>query len=266
MAIYKKAHAKKRELSFFQVKNITDNSADLYIYGDIIDDTWADYVGSGYVMPMQIQQQLSELDGKNLNVYINSDGGFVSAGLAIANMLARHNGTTCAIIDGWAASIASIIAFSCDQIQMRANTFLMIHRPSCGIVGNVDDMQQCIDFLSVIEAGMLTTYQAKAKEGVTAEDIQADMKAETWYTAADAAEKYNIEIIPAANEAAAYAGTDVFMNFKSVPEAVLTAKRKPSQEDLAERERVAKEKATAAEKAIAQQQLIMNSLLESEVL
>lgn len=267
--LFKKAWNKKKDLSFFQVKNVSANSADLYIYGDIIDDTWADWVGSGYVLPMQIKQQLDELDGKDLTVYINSDGGLVSAGLAIANMLARRNGNTTGVIDGWAASIASIIFMSCDTKQMRDNTFMMIHRPACGVYGNADDLQKGIDVLNVIQQGLMATYMNCVKDGITEEQIQADMNAETWYTAADAAEKFNIEIIPAAAEAVAFAGSN-YSGFAKIP--AIATKQIKSQVDAAkvaaqkklDDERQAK--AAAEQRAIIQNSIIESIILESEVI
>jgi len=69
------------------VKNLTSKSADLYIYGEIVDNTdwkWDE----SEVMPDDVLQVLNQVDGlDNLNIYINSPGGSVFAGLAIYNAL-----------------------------------------------------------------------------------------------------------------------------------------------------------------------------------
>ena len=79
--------------------NNSAESAELYITGDIVDDTdgaalaaWD--MGDGYEWPADIRSQLDAMRGKPLTVYINSDGGSVPAGVAIANMIARHDAPT----------------------------------------------------------------------------------------------------------------------------------------------------------------------------
>ena len=73
----------------FTIKNQTDSSADLFIYGDIINNTgwkWDDSM-----LCRMMKNILGQLDDKsNLNIYVNSGGGSVFAGLAIYNMLKRN--------------------------------------------------------------------------------------------------------------------------------------------------------------------------------
>ena len=89
-----------------EIRNETDKSADLYLSGSIIDDDtgglideWCDN-STGYQWPEKIRSQLESLKGKALTIYINSDGGSVPAGVAMANMIERHNAPTTAIVDG----------------------------------------------------------------------------------------------------------------------------------------------------------------------
>ena len=60
-------------------------------------------------MPDDVKIFLGQLDDKsNLNIYVNSGGGSVFAGLAIYNMLKRNKAQNC--LCGWCcASIASVI-------------------------------------------------------------------------------------------------------------------------------------------------------------
>ena len=137
----------KKKLTCFDVRNESTTSADVYIHGDVIDDEWkawmSDYDGetfAGYVLPIDVREKLESLKGKDLTIYINSDGGSVPAGITIANMIKRHDGHTVGVVDGWAASIASVIFMACDELYMPKNTFLMIHKPSAMALGNADDM------------------------------------------------------------------------------------------------------------------------------
>lgn len=92
-------------------------SAEVYISGDIIDDVdgeeikaWYGNDASGYKWPDSVKRDLDAIDDDApLTIYINSDGGSVPAGVAIANMIARHKGKTTAVVDGWCCSIATQI-------------------------------------------------------------------------------------------------------------------------------------------------------------
>ena len=65
------------------------NGQELYFYGDIVSnedlkETYSD------TCPKDIQDILSQIDdSKPLDIYINSCGGSVTAGIAIYNMLKR---------------------------------------------------------------------------------------------------------------------------------------------------------------------------------
>ncbi|WP_462274433.1 Clp protease ClpP, partial [Filifactor alocis] len=118
-------------MNFLNIKNQTEDKADIYIYGDIVDDSWNwGWEDDPSVYPKNIRELLKECEGKSIDVHINSGGGHVFAGMAISNMIAHHDGKTTAIIDGLAGSIASVIAMGCDEIQMPCNAYLMIHKPS----------------------------------------------------------------------------------------------------------------------------------------
>lgn len=82
-----------KKTNFLDIRNQTETSADIYIYGAIRDDNW-NWGGEddSDVYPLEIKKQLDSVKGKNLTVYVNSDGGHVFAGVAIANMLKRHDG------------------------------------------------------------------------------------------------------------------------------------------------------------------------------
>ncbi|KAK0329192.1 hypothetical protein LTR94_037805, partial [Friedmanniomyces endolithicus] len=69
------------------------------------------------------------LDVEQLTVRINSYGGSVTDGIAIHNALKRHKATVTTVVDGIAASIASLIAMAGDTVEMAENAQIMIHAP-----------------------------------------------------------------------------------------------------------------------------------------
>ena len=167
--------------------------ADLYISGSIVDDD--ELITDGYEFPRNIKKQLDACKGKKLTVYINSYGGSVAAGLAMANMIARHDKATTAVVEGVCCSIATQIFFSAKRCKMPANTLLMIHKPTSAVAGTADEMRKAAEALDAIQSGLETTYLNKAVEGVSAEQIHEMMNAETWLTGTDAANFFNIEVL-----------------------------------------------------------------------
>lgn len=181
-----------------EVTNKVDHT-DIYISGDIIDDAWRGLSWGDEVetYPQDIREILNGISG-DVDVYVSSGGGDLFAGVAISNILKRYKGgRTRAIIDGLAASAASIIAFGCDEIEMPSNAYLMIHKPSVGIIGNADDLLKWADTLDEMQKGLVNTYLTKAKEGVDAEQINTLINSETWFTGNSVTEFFNVNITDA---------------------------------------------------------------------
>lgn len=200
------------------VKNETLTSADLYFYGDIVSDWWGAWTDSDQY-PEAVRDFLKEQDGKNLNIYINSGGGSVFAGLAIYNMLSRHKGFKTVYVDGMAASIASVIALAGDRIIVPSNAFIMIHKPWSWAEGNAGDFRKMADDLDAIETGIMNVYKDHIADGVDIEDIQRMVDEETWLNGEEAAKYFNIEVSEAKNYAAKL--TDLVSGYGNVPNAII---------------------------------------------
>ena len=208
------------------VKN-DDTHADIYINGSIIDDEFAT---DGFEFPSNIRKQLDMCKGKKLTVYINSYGGSVAAGLAMANMIARHDKATTAIVEGVCCSIATQIFFSAKHCKMPSNTYLMIHKPTSAAEGTADDMRNAADALDKIQAGLETTYQNKALEGVTPDQIHKMMNKETWLTGTEAASLFNIEVLNPVKAVNCCFSRDALKS-KVIPTAVNFMSRKDTSEE-----------------------------------
>jgi len=211
--------------NFIEIKNQTDSSADLYFYGDIVSSWWGAWDDTDQY-PEAIRDFLNGVEGKELNIYVNSGGGSVFAGMAIYNMLKRHQGYKTVYVDGLAASIASVIALAGDKIVIPSNAFLMIHKPWNGILGNANDFRKMADDLDTIEQGIINVYADNLKEGVDIETIKQMVQDETWLNGIEAATYFNIEV-GQANQAVACA-SNCFKDYKNIPQRF---KEKPKDDD-----------------------------------
>lgn len=128
---------------------------------------------------------IKELDGHSgeLEVVINSPGGFAYDGIAIYNRLKDHNPTVHVI--GLAASAASIIAMAGKEVHMRTGSQMMIHNAWGGIIGGAEDIAKYADHLAKLNVSIADIYGAKTGDR---EAASAAMAAETWYTAEEAKE------------------------------------------------------------------------------
>lgn len=218
-----------------RVENSADK-AEIYISGDIIDDdegaimAWWDE-GDAYQWPSDIKKQLDEVKGKDLTIYINSSGGSVPAGVAIANMIKRHDGHTTAVVDGWCCSIATQIFFAADDRQIPKNAYLMIHKPATGIVGNADDLEKAITFLNTIQDGMETVYNDAANDDVTPETIHDMVNDETWLTGEQAKQYFDVTVLDS-TQTVAKAGKSA--NMKNIPAEIVVAWKKQNAANDAE--------------------------------
>lgn len=211
--------------SFLTVKNSTLQTADLYFYGEIVSDWWGAWDDLDQY-PEAIRDFLTEHEGKDLNIYVNSGGGSVFAGLAIYNMLLRHKGKKTVYVDGIAASIASVIALAGDEIIIPSNAFMMIHKPWNDCCGNADDFRKMAEDLDAVETGIINVYKSHLAEGASIETVKELVAAETWLNGEEAAKYFNITVSEAKTYAAQIAG-DVMKQYRNTPKEII----KPAQAD-----------------------------------
>jgi len=189
----------------------------LYFYGDIVSATWQSMWYEEDKCPQDIADFLHQLDEyEDIDIYFNSGGGDVFAGLAIYNQLRRHEGHKTGYVDGLAASIASVIMFACDELHFASGAQCMVHKPSCISWGNADDFEETIKQLNKCEESILDIYMEHVQDGVTRETIKSLVDAETWMNGNEVAGYFNIEIEEQA--AAAACASDFYEKYRNIPE------------------------------------------------
>ncbi|MCC4906964.1 head maturation protease, ClpP-related [Microbacterium sp. cx-59] len=156
--------------------------ATIRLYGPI--DSWGGYWG---VSAKDVSAVLDALPSSvnQIVLRINSPGGEVFEGVSILNMLRAHKATVTAVVDGRAASAASVIAAGCDEVVMSPGTQMMIHSPSVIAWGNATHLRKQATILDGIEKSIVEIYTAKAGE----KDWATLLADETWLTAAEAVEE-----------------------------------------------------------------------------
>lgn len=214
---------------FWECKqSANQNEADIFIFGEIVSYKWDDTDTTA----ASFQKDLKELgEVSQINLHINSPGGSVFEGIAIGNMLRQHKARVVAHVDALAASIASVIVASCDEVVMPENSMLMIHNPWTFSMGNAKELRKRADDLDKIAESSVVTYLAKAGEKLTEEKIKQIMDEETWLSAKEAFDYGLCDIVESSNQIAASISEKLFSNYQRVPEKFLMTKQENQIDD-----------------------------------
>lgn len=224
---------------FFEFKNITSTEADLFIYGEIVQeksvDWWTGEESQTEIGLMDFKKSLDDLGNiQKLNIYINSPGGDVFTASTMISMLERQKdkGTIIDVyVDGLSASAASFLMFVADNIYLYKNSIVMVHKPMSWAVGNANDMQKTIDALNKIEDSvMIPMYLSKAKcdEALIKELIDA----ETWLSSTEMQEYFDVIVLNEEKVAVASISSKLFDRYKNVPNFIKNVLNNQSKEEL----------------------------------
>ena len=208
---------------FYEFKNIAENEYALYIYGEIVSEksfNW--FTGEPSENEVDIsdfKKALADIpDFAKLTMYVNSVGGSVFATSAMVSMLQRVKSRgvkITAYIDGIACSCASWLIMVADEINIYKNSVMMIHKPMVMSYGNANDLLKDIEVLNKIEDGVIIPiYEAKARSKT--EVIKDMMNAETWLTADEIQEHFNVNLIDETRDVE-NVKSDLFNTYKNTP-------------------------------------------------
>lgn len=163
--------------------NFTDEGGvrTLRIEGQIADETWF----GDEVTPQQFKNDLISGTG-DITLWINSPGGDVFAAAQIYNMLMDYQGDVHVIIDGLAASAASVIAMAGTTVSMSPVAMMMIHNPWTFAQGEAKDMAKVIEMLGEIKESIINAYELRT--GLSRTKISHLMDSESWFNAKKAVE------------------------------------------------------------------------------
>ena len=174
--------------NFFEIKNLSENTAEIRIYGTITKWAWEEY---GEVSSANFAKELQKLKNvSHINLRVNSPGGDVFEASAIYNLLKDYakvnNVKITGYIDGLAASAASFLVLCASKVVMGTGALYMIHNPLSSIYGNVEKLKKQIELLDTVKEAILDIYCTKSK--LSREEIAEKMNNEKWFRANEALE------------------------------------------------------------------------------
>jgi ATP-dependent protease ClpP protease subunit len=132
----------------------------IYLY-DVIVASDADAEWFGGVSAEAFVKALAGMTG-DVALHINSPGGDVFAGVAMAQAIRAYDGKITAHVDGLAASAASAVAVACDDSIMAPGSMMMIHNAWTIALGDRHDFMDTAALLEKIDGDLAKAYAKRA--------------------------------------------------------------------------------------------------------
>jgi ATP-dependent protease ClpP protease subunit len=132
-----------------------------------------------------LKSQLEGFDrAQPLFIELNSDGGSVSDGVTIYNMLRGWPGGVTIEVVGWALSIASVILQAGSNRRAHEAALIMVHAPWTSNTGNSETMRSTANLLDQVGQTMLTVYRGTGQRDSVIQDWLDGT--DHWFSATDA--------------------------------------------------------------------------------
>ncbi len=156
-----------------------------------------DVIGDWGVSAESFAKALRAMSAEVVHLRIDSPGGDVMAGRAMATAIAQYPGKVIAHIDGLCASAATYVALAASEVEISEGGFFMIHNAWSVAIGNKADLREMADLLEKVDGTIVADYVRKT--GKDEAQIVAWMEAETWFTAQEAKDLAFVDrVVPSA--------------------------------------------------------------------
>lgn len=153
-----------------------DAEAHVYVY-DVIDAWWGCSAAA-------LVEALAACGDRAVHLHINSPGGDVFEARAMASAIAAYPAKVTSHIDGLAASAATYLALSANEVRITDGGLFMVHNSWTIAWGNKNELRDTADLLDKIDGTIAADYARKTKK--TMDQVKAWMDDTTWFTAAEA--------------------------------------------------------------------------------
>lgn len=180
---------------FWNMASTGDDEGEITLYGDVMSqqpvDWWTGEPEPGlFITPEGFMEDLAAVKDKgHITVKLNSCGGDLYTGIAIHNALKALSGEVNVIVEGIAASAASVIMCAGDTVTVYPGSLIMIHGVSVMLWDymNMQDMKQLMKGMDASERAVAEIYNSKT--GIEVDTLRSMMTKETWFTGREALEK-----------------------------------------------------------------------------
>jgi ATP-dependent Clp protease protease subunit len=119
-------------------------------------------------------------------LHIQSPGGDLFAGLALADQLSRVKSPIHSIVEGFAASAATLVSMSCSKRFIQPSAFILMHQLGGANFGAYDELQDKMHLLDMMMEVVTEFYVNKT--GLEKEVIKNILSRDSWFSAKESLE------------------------------------------------------------------------------
>lgn len=213
----------ENQTAYNLVENEEEDSAEITMYGEVVKDRprsfWTDEEDERlYIVLGEFLDDLEKVKNRSrLTIRINSPGGDLYAGLAIMNRLSELKGDVVTIVDGLAASAASIILQGGKKRKVCHGSMVMIHGASTFLFGsyNAEKLEEAAKQLDAANRAAAEAYIQRT--GIDKKEIQSLMAKTEWMTGQEAIDKgFADELIDNGNISMSVSPDNAYMSVNGI--------------------------------------------------
>jgi len=194
---------------FWDVIDKSDDEGEIILHGDVESaqptDWWTgEPIPGEFITPEGFAEDLEKVKNKSkITVKLNSCGGDLYTGIAIHNTLKALSANINVIVEGIAASAASVIMCAGDTVSVFPGSLVMIHGVSAFLFGGytVGDLEKSLKGMIAAEDAIANIYSVKTGRDI--DELKRMITDETWMTGDQAIELgFADEMVEGAEDAA----------------------------------------------------------------
>lgn len=213
----------ENQTAYNLVENEEEDSAEITMYGEVVKDRprsfWTDEKDERlYIVLGEFLDDLEKVKNRSkLTIRINSPGGDLYAGLAIMNRLSELKSDVVTIVDGLAASAASIILQGGKKRKVCRGSMVMIHGASTFLYGsyNAAKLEEAVKQLDAANRAAAEAYIQRTK--IDKKEIQSLMAKTEWMTGQEAIDKgFADELIDNGNISMSVSPDNAYMSVNGI--------------------------------------------------
>ena len=181
----------------------------------------------------------------DIDLYINSPGGDVFAGLNVVNAIQKSKVQVTAHVEVMAASIAGVIALACDKVEIDKNSLIMLHNCWTVSSGNKKALEQDIKAMEAIDNILHNIISENSTDDTLIAQIE---EGDVWLTGEEVAEIFtNAELVELKKDYALCAYSSL-VNLVKENKKLKAEKEEPEEEPEAKDEEEKKQEEQPEEK------------------
>lgn len=169
--------------SEFRIENTLPEKQSMHLTGVIVN---SDPFGFGGIVGSEVVKELDALTSGDVDIYLNSPGGSVFAGVAIAEAIQRCKANVTVNVSGLCASAATFLVMASKNSTIGNMGKFMIHNANAGVQGDYRDCTKMAEILRQTDLQIAEMYALKT--GKSIDDMLEMMATETYFTGKQAVE------------------------------------------------------------------------------